>query len=254
MSTVLIDDIELYYEKYGNKGKKVLLLHGWGTSSEYMAFIGEYLKKHFIVYNIDFPGFGKTPEPPKAWDTNDYAAFIYAFTQKMKIAEPIIIAHSFGCRVAIRYAYRHPVRKMALTGAAGIRDKRGLDYYLKVYSYKAAKKVLSIGPLQKYRDELQKNAGSEDYRNSSGIMRETFVKVVNEDLTEILPEISVETLLVYGENDEATPVEKGRLMEKLMPDAALVIFENDDHYAYLHQAQRFNLVLDAFLRSEYADQ
>ncbi|MBQ2509289.1 MAG: alpha/beta hydrolase, partial [Erysipelotrichaceae bacterium] len=74
---------------------------------------------------------------------------------------------------------------------------------------------------------------------------------VNDDLKDILPEIDTETLLVFGENDEATPVEKGRMMEKLMPDAALVIFENDDHYAYIHQAQRFLLVLDAFLRSDY---
>ena len=96
-----------------------------------------------------------------------------------------------------------------------------------------------------------KNAGSEDYRNSSGIMRSSFVKIVNEDLTPILKDIPCETLLVFGENDEATPVEKGKLMEKEMPDAALVIFENDDHYAYFHQAKRFNLVLDAFLRSDY---
>ena len=253
MSTTLIDGIEFYYEKYGNKGKKVLLLHGWGTSHELMAFIGESLKKHFIVYNIDFPGFGHSSEPPVAWDTEDYAAFLYDFCQKQKINEPIIIAHSFGCRVALRYAHKHPVRKMVLTGAAGIRDQRGLDYYLKVYSYKAAKKLFSIGPLRKYKEQLQQNVGSEDYRNSSGVMRETFVKVVNEDVTEILPEIDVETLLVYGENDDATPVEKGKRMEKLMPNAALVIFENDDHYAYIHQAQRFNLVLDAFLRSEYAE-
>ena len=95
------------------------------------------------------------------------------------------------------------------------------------------------------------NAGSEDYRNASGVMRNTLVKVVNEDITPILSEIKTETLLVFGENDEATPVEKGKQMEQLMPDAALVIFENDDHYAYIHQAGRFNLVLDAFLRSDY---
>ena len=82
-------------------------------------------------------------------------------------------------------------------------------------------------------------------------MRNTLVKVVNEDITPILSEISAETLLVFGENDEATPVEKGKLMEQLMPNSALVIFENDDHYAYIHQAGRFNLVLDAFLRSDY---
>ena len=140
---------------------------------------------------------------------------------------------------------------MVLTGAAGIRDKRGLDYYAKVYSYKLGKKILSLKPFEKYRDSLTKNAGSEDYRNSSGVMRQTFVKVVNEDLKDLLPSIKAETLLVFGENDEATPVEKGKMMEKLMPDAALVIFENDDHYAYIHQAQRFLLVLDAFLRSDY---
>ena len=79
-------------------------------------------------------------------------------------------------------------------------------------------------------------------------MRQTLVKVVNEDLSDILPQIKTETLLVFGENDDATPVSKGKKMEELMPNAALVIFENDDHYAYIHQAQRFCLVLDAFLK------
>lgn len=251
MSTVNINGIDLYFEKYGTKGRKVLLLHGWGQNTQMMAFIGDFLKSHFIVYNIDFPGFGNSQEPSEPWDTNDYADFLHEFCLKKKIDNPIFIAHSFGCRVALRYAYRYGAYKMVLTGAAGIRDGRGIDYYLKVYSYKAAKKILSLKPLEKYKDKFTKNAGSEDYRNTSGIMRQTFVKVVNEDVSDILPDIKAETLLVFGENDDATPVEKGKKMEKLMPNAALVIFENDDHYAYIHQAQRFNMVLDAFLRSDY---
>ena len=75
--------------------------------------------------------------------------------------------------------------------------------------------------------------------------------IFDEDLTDILPYINVETLLVFGEYDEMTPVEKGRQMEKLMPDAALVVFEKDDHFAYINEAARFNLVLDAFLRRGY---
>ena len=251
MSTVNINGIDLYYEKSGNKGRKVLLLHGWGQNTQMMAFIGDFLKSHFIVYNIDFPGFGNSGEPDKPWDSNDYMEFLHDFCVKKKIDNPIFIAHSFGCRVALRYAHKYGAYKMVLTGAAGIRDDRGIDYYLKVYSYKAAKKLLSLKPLQKYKNVFTKNAGSEDYRNASGVMRQTLVKVVNEDLTDILPEIKAETLLVFGENDDATPVSKGKKMEELMPDAALVIFENDDHYAYIHQAQRFNMVLDAFLRSDY---
>lgn len=251
MSTADIRGVKLHYEKYGSHGRHVVLLHGWGQNTEMMAFIGEGLKSHFIVYNIDFPGFGQSDLPPEPWDTNDYAEFLHEFCLLKKIEDPIFIAHSFGCRVAVRYAYRYGAYKMVLTGAAGIRDKRGLDYYAKVYSYKLGKKILSLKPFEKYKDSLTKNAGSEDYRNSSGVMRQTFVKVVNEDLKDLLPSIKAETLLVFGENDEATPVEKGKMMEKLMPDAALVIFENDDHYAYIHQAQRFLLVLDAFLRSDY---
>ncbi|MBQ6478425.1 MAG: alpha/beta hydrolase [Erysipelotrichaceae bacterium] len=251
MSTIELNGISLYYEKKGKQGKDVILLHGWGQNTEMMAFIADFLKDHFVVYNIDLPGFGKSGEPPEAWDSNDYTAFLHEFCLKKKIVDPIFIAHSFGCRIALRYAHRYGAYKMVLTGAAGVRDKHGLEWHIKTYSYKLGKKVLSLKPFAKYADTIKKNAGSEDYRNASGVMRGTLVKVVNEDITPILSEIRTETLLVFGEKDEATPVEKGKLMEKLMPDAALVIFENDDHYAYIHQAGRFNLVLDAFLRSDY---
>lgn len=251
MSLLQIDGMELNYEKKGRKGKVVLLLHGWGQNLQMMSFIADFLKSHFVVYNFDLPGFGSSSEPQSPWSTDDYADFLYSFCRRKKIEEPIIIAHSFGCRVALRYAYKHPVHKMVLTGAAGIRDRRGPVYYLRVYSYKMAKRILSLKPFEGLKQKLEKNAGSEDYRNTSGVMRQTFVKVVNEDVTPILKDISTETLLVFGENDTATPVSKGKMMEQLMPDAALVIFENDDHYAYINQAQRFNMVLDAFLRSDY---
>ena len=251
MSVIKIDGIDLNYQKSGKKGKSVLLLHGWGQNMQMMSFIADFLKQHFIVYNFDLPGFGQSDEPTRAYSVEDYADLLYEFVTKKKIDNPIIIAHSFGCRIAIRYAYKHPVHKMVLTGAAGIKDKRGIDYYFRVYTYKLGKKILSLKPFEKYKEKFMKNAGSEDYRNTSGIMRQTFLKVVNDDVKDILPEINVETLLVFGENDEATPVSKGKMMEKLMPDAALVIFENDDHYAYINEAQRFNMVVDAFLRSDY---
>ena len=229
MSFINIQGIDLHYEVYGDSGRPVVLLHGWGQNTEMMAFIGEYLKSHFIVYNLDFPGFGQSKEPPEPWGSEDYCEFLRAFLTEMKVEDPIFIAHSFGCRVALQYAYRYKVHRMVLTGAAGIRDKRGIEYYAKVYSYKLGKTILSLKPFEKYRDSLSKN----------------------EDLTDILPYINVETLLVFGEYDEMTPVEKGKQMEKLMPDAALVIFEKDDHFAYINEAARFNLVLDAFLRRDY---
>ena len=216
-----------------------------------MAYIADHLSAHMHVWNIDFPGFGKSEEPKETWGCEDYTGFLRDFIEVNQIEEPVFIAHSFGCRIALRYAALYPVRKMVLTGAAGLRDKRGMDWYLRTYSYKLGKKILSIGPLQKYKEQLSNKVGSEDYRNSSGVMRSTFVKVVNDDVRDLLPSIKTETLLVFGEHDDATPVEKGKEMEKLMGNATLVIFEGDDHYAYFHQADRFNRVLDAFLKEDY---
>lgn len=245
--------VETYYEISGNKGKKIVLLHGWGQNTQMMSFIAEGLKEHFQVYNLDFPGFGQSGEPAEPWDCEDYTDFLREFCIGNNIEDPVFIGHSFGCRIALRYAYRYGAHKMCLTGAAGIRDDRGLDYYVRVYTYKLGKRILSLKPFAKYRERFMKNAGSEDYRNSSGVMRATFVKVVNSDVTPILKDISTETLLVFGENDEATPVKKGKIMEKMMKDATLVIFEKDDHFAYFHQPYRFVKVLEAFLKNDYMD-
>lgn len=243
MPSIKILDLIMYYEKSGSKGEKVVLLHGWGQNTEMMAFIAEHLKKKFIVYNLDFPGFGKSEEPKQAWGCEDYTEFLHEFCIKNKIDNPIFIAHSFGCRIAIRYAHKYGANKMVLTGAAGIRDTRTLSWYIKTYSYKLAKKILPETIRTKYQNKI----GSTDYQNATGVMRQTFVKVVNDDVKDLLPEVKTETLLVFGEKDEATPIQKGKMMERLMPNAALAIFENDDHYAYINEAQRFLAVLDAFL-------
>ena len=103
MSFIQIDQIDLHYEEYGDAGRSVLLLHGWGQNTEMMAFIGEFLKSHFHVYNLDLPGFGQSGEPDRAWGSEEYCDFVKHFSDTMGIEDPIIIGHSFGCRIAIQY-------------------------------------------------------------------------------------------------------------------------------------------------------
>ena len=152
-----IDDLNVYYEKSGEVGKDVLLLHGWGQNTKMMAFIADFLKEHFVVYNIDFPGFGKSDEMKSSWSVDDYKIFLRKFCELNNINNPIIIGHSFGCRVAIRYAYEYPVHKMCLTGAAGIRDDRGIDWYLKTYSYKETARKTGISITTIWREAKRIN-------------------------------------------------------------------------------------------------
>ena len=83
MSTILIDDIELYYEKYGNKGKKVLMLHGWGSNIDLFAPVIGFAKKKYHVVAMDMPGFGKSDEPKEPMNVDDYVNFVLDFVKTL---------------------------------------------------------------------------------------------------------------------------------------------------------------------------
>ena len=238
--------------RHSGSGQDVILLHGWGQNKDMMAQIETHLCPSFSVWNLDFPGFGESETMSDAWSVAEYTEFLHDFVSEFGIEHPVLIGHSFGCRVAIRYAVKYPVKKMCLTGAAGLRGKPSAAMKARTGAYKAAKWVLKTTHQEETLKKLQDRAGSEDYRNATGVMRETFVKVVNDDLRPLLPDVKCSVLLVFGEFDTATPLWMGQVMEQEMPNAGLAIFEGDDHYAYWHQAERFNRVLDIFLKEESA--
>lgn len=246
--------LELFY-LVGGSGYPVFLLHGWGCSSETMLPLFNHLCDDFRVYNFDLPGFGMSSEPPWSWGTTDYADMLAEFIKEICLSQPpLIIGHSFGGRLALRLGARGLAKKMLLTGCAGIPPKRGMDYYAKVYSYKAAKKLLTLPGLSKRREELlnaaKNKSGSEDYRNASEIMRGVFVNTVNEDQTPNLPKIDVPTLLFWGENDTATPLCDGEMMAEKMQDAALIVKKGGTHFAFLEYRAEFLAIADSLFKAE----
>ncbi|WP_096189864.1 alpha/beta fold hydrolase [Evansella halocellulosilytica] len=251
---VEINNMKLHYICEG-EGTPVILLHGWGANIQAFAPVHNHLKKYHQVYTLDLPGFGESDEPPEQWGIEDYTDFLKAFIEKLEIEQPILIGHSFGGRMSICYSAKYGnIKKVILVGSAGIKPKRKPNYYVKVYTFKAAKNILKLPGLNRYSDDIltkvKSKLGSSDYKNSSGVMQQTMVKVVNEDLQHLMPEIKVPTLLVFGENDTATPVSDGQRMEELIPDSGLVVLKNAGHYAYLDQLQQFLVIVDKFLENE----
>lgn len=143
------------------------------------------------------------------------------------------------------------VNKIILIGSAGIVHEKSTKQKLKLKILKIGKKILELKPLKKIFPNLitkcQNKFGSADYKNASPIMKQSMVKLVNEDLREELPNIKVPTLLLWGENDTATPIEDAVLMEKLIPNAGLVKFENCSHYVFLERVEHVNKIINTFL-------
>ncbi len=138
-----IKGLKVHYEVHG-EGVPIVLLHGWGgTSLRLYDDVTKYLKENFKVYTIDFPGFGLSEEPTSVWSVYDYADMTQAFLSEMKIENPILMGgHSFGGRVSIILGGdKIPVKKIILVDSAGVKPSRGMNYYRKVYFYKAMKMV-----------------------------------------------------------------------------------------------------------------
>lgn len=250
---IKIDGIDIEYTDSGS-GQAVLLLHGWGANKESFSFVAESLDKHFRVITVDFPGFGASGEPPVPWGVEEYCSFVEKFNAALNIQNPIIAGHSHGGRTAIRYASRNPVHKLILLDSAGIKPKRKLSYYIRVYSYKAAKHLLKLPGLRHKREQIlerfRKSTGSDDYKQATPLMRQTLVKLVNEDLKAYLPKIQAPTLLIWGELDTATPLEHGKLMEKLIPNAGLVTMKGGSHWVYAQRPRETLIILNNFLESD----
>ena len=236
-----INDIEINYKQYGNpSGKDVVLLHGWGQNIEMMEPLGNNLEDFHITI-LDLPGFGKSSEPTKALTIYEYKDILKEFLTNLKIENPIIMGHSFGGRIAIIYAASEPVEKLVLFGAPCIRKQKTS---MKEKVLKGLKKLPGMNTIGEY---MKKYIGSEDYKNASPIMREILVNTVNEDLSECAKKITCPTLLIWGTNDQAAPIEEARELEKLLSDGALIELPGLTHYAYLEALPQVINILNNFL-------
>jgi pimeloyl-ACP methyl ester carboxylesterase len=231
-------------------GPPVLILHGWGASIEAVYPIVTGLASVASVYALDLPGFGESDSPPRPWGVEDYQVFVAAFMDALAIERPAIVGHSNGGRIAIRMACTEPHRasRLVLVDSAGIRPRRTLRWYRRVGMAKIGKYAARFlgAPGERLRSLLVRRAGSTDYL-AAGAMQPTLVRLVNADLRPYMPGIQVPTLLIWGSDDSDTPVSAAKEMERLIPDAGLVVLEGAGHYSYLDQPIRFTRIVSHFL-------
>lgn len=236
-------------------GPDVLLLHGWGANLELMWPLAEKLAtKGCRVHAIDLPGFGRADLPPTPWSVRDYVSFVLAYLQKQKIGRVRLIGHSFGGRLSIVLGAEHAdhVEKIVLCNSAGVKTETPWYRRLPAQLYHLVEtRVDSESPpgqwMEQLRTAYRNRVGSEDYLRA-GALKETFLKVVDEDLLPIAGHISRPTLLIWGDQDTDTPLWQAQKLESTIPDAGLVVFPGAGHYSYLDALPDAVRVIDYFFK------
>lgn len=237
------------YLKFGESKSFIVFLHGWGADKNSFLWLKNFFADHSLIF-LDFAGFGLSPEPARPYYVSDYVNELKSLLDKFDIESLTIVGHSFGGRVAIKFASLfqndYKIFRLCLVDSAGVLPRRGLKYYLKVHHYKYLKKKAENSLEAQNKLAVM---GSSDYKQLSGIMKQTFVQIVNEDLLPVAKHIQAETILIWGEKDKETKLYMAKKLNRTIKNSKLYILKNAGHFCFLDKRTDFLILLDTFIKN-----
>lgn len=230
----------------------IIILHGWGLRGSIYDGVKKLLEKEgFKVFVPDLPGFGLEPLRSQTMILDDYVDFVDEFLKSNKIVKPIIIGHSFGGRVALKYAFKYPqkINKIVLAGAPVIHSrvfKRKISFIAAI----AGGQLFRFLPKEN-KDFLRKLLyfliGEWDYYKA-GLLKQVFKNIINEDLVFYAKNVKVSVLLVWGENDKVVPVSDMKKIVKIIPHATFSVIKDAGHKLPYENPEAFVKAIRPFLQ------
>ena len=249
---ITVKNLKVNYVDDGS-GTPILLLHGWGSGNVAFRGIINALRDRFRLIAPDFPGCGGSETMAEPWTLSDYEDFVLEFLEKLGIENPITMGHSHGGRVTLSLCAKGRLTppKIVLLDAAGLIPKKSLKQKARAKSFKIIKGALTLPVIKNYSGNLlekaRKHYGSADYNAAPQVLRSTLVNLVNTDLRDIIGNIKCPTLLIWGENDTATPLSDAKIIESLIPDAGLCVIKGAGHFSFVENPVQTNAILNSFL-------
>ena len=233
--------------------KRIVLLHGWGASTNKLDPLGKEL--HRLGWKVSIPklpGFDISP-PKKPWGIGEYAEYVIKETQKIWERKGFFIfGHSFGGRIAIKLAGINNKQFLGiiLCSASGL-SRGNLLKRVAFWVLAKAGKILSIVPpiAKIWRKLLYKVAREHDYEKTQGVMKETFKKVISENVRPIIENIEIPTLILWGRQDRMTPISDAYCLKQILPGSKLIIFNNEGHQLPYHKPRKMAEKIDQWTKS-----
>ncbi len=238
---ILIKNLQVNYKIFG-QGNPMVVLHGWGSKSDRWEKVAEELiKRNLQIIIPDLPGFGQSQEPGQAWSLDGYVGWVKEFCDKLPELNNgfYLLGHSFGGTLAAKFTikYNQNVKKLFLVAASCVRtvtfSKKAMMSISRLF------KVFYFFPFYEtfrkyfYKFILRKS----DYPYVSGIMKEIYLKVIEEDLSQKLLFIKVPTTIIWGDKDDWTPIEYAHIINGKIPHSKLIVIPGAGHNLHVHSPE-----------------
>ncbi len=250
----IINGLLIHYYTEGVGEQPLIFLHGWRSDASIWFPLFQSLAPHpYALYALDLPGFGKSETPHDAYTLHNYAAIIQEFIRLIPHPSPltpIIIGHSFGARVALKYAAENPdgAAKLILIASGGAHEKTSS---IKKIIARMMKPLFTPRFMQPLRHKLYALIGADDYFTTPHLQK-TFLNIINEDILPLARTITIPTLLIWGERDTVAPLAFGKKLHEAIRNSQLAIITDAGHFCFLEQPEQCIKTLRSFLNKKTA--
>ena len=248
----------LRYAVRGDAGPAVVLVHGFGGDLDNWLFNIDALAQHATVYALDLPGHGQSTKTIDDPSLSGLAASLKAFMDAVDVASAHLVGHSMGAAVSARFACDYPeqVDSLTMIGAAGLGADINADYiggFVNASSRRELKPVLQhlfadsglvtrsmVDDLLKYKridgvnDALQQLSAS---LFAGGVQQSV--------LTSQIADLNVNTLIIWGEQDQIIPASHAGNLES----ANVEVLGDAGHMVQMEQAARVNELILGHIRA-----
>ncbi len=248
---LIVDRLATEYRDQGN-GPVILLLHGWKDTMHGFDSMIDSLSKSFRVLSLDLPGFGQTDKPEKDWFLDDYIEFVLMFLEKINVQPDYLIGHSFGGRIILKALAQKKMspKKVVLIASAGVtkvNTTRNGFFMLLAKLGKLVIGFLLLPSLQKKIKQRFYHFVQSDY-STAGVLTGTYLNIIREDLSNLVKDITVPTLLIWGSNDKATLLADANFLAREIQDARLEVFEGKSHFVHKEEPEAVSDLIKEFCR------
>ena len=252
----LVNGLEANFIVAG-EGEPLLILHGWGgTSDSWLKVMRVLGSQGYKIICPDFPGFGKSKAPIATWDVSEYTNWLLNFVNNLDIRKFSLFGHSFGGRVAIKFAVNYPEKldKLILCDSAGLKTKPDPKTAILLFLTELGNTVFSFMFLKWFKDGVRNLyylfLRNKDYVKEKGVMKEIFKKVIEEDLLPYLSKIKTKTLIIWGSRDRIVPLKHAFIFRDNIQNSQLEILQKIGHSPHLEVPGKLSEAVIKFLKNK----
>ena len=225
----------------------VVWIHGWGDNFSPNPFVSR-LAKQYKVLTPHLPGFGGSQIPEGVWGLDEYANFVAHFLHKLEQSSPaVLIGHSNGGAIAVKGLSTKVLSadKLILLDSAGIRSGDHFIFKLAAKTGKIATAWMPAGCRRRLKQKLYQTVGSDLLVKPE--LSDSFKKIVHQDVVQDAVNIQIPTLLVYGQDDNDTPPDYGRILAGAIKHSDLTVIPHAGHFVYLDQPDAVYNIVHKFI-------